>query len=321
MDREVVPVPTPRGLIRFEDRLAADIRIVSLPVGRDPDEVIRESPSRWAQLIAQAKPVMDYYFEALTVDLDLGTAKGKAEAVRLLGPLIAEIGDRVQRTHYLQQLGRMVQMDERTLWQQIKRSGGAKRLARPSRPEPPPEEQQEGPLGLDGYCLSLALCYPDLLSQADEALQPYDEEPLRGEDLNRPEDQAILGAWRQWLAAGGAPSARGEFYDTLHESLQGRLDALVRSQEGQPEVPDELLCDQVLDTVTRLRLQSLQREIHKLRFLLEDTQDARTAAIYGPLITQATVRRRRLEQSMNDRSMSGRRQREDATVRVPYTEE
>ena len=60
MDREVVPVPTPRGLIRFEERLAADIRIVSLPPGRDPDEVIRESPSRWAQLIAQAKPVMDY---------------------------------------------------------------------------------------------------------------------------------------------------------------------------------------------------------------------------------------------------------------------
>ncbi|MGD2206640.1 MAG: DNA primase, partial [Anaerolineae bacterium] len=141
MDREVVPVPTPRGLIRFEDRLAADIRIVSLPSGRDPDEVIRESPSRWAQLIAGAQPVMDYYFQALTADLDLSVAKDKAEVVRVLGPLIAELGDRVQRTHYLQQLARMVQVDERSLWQQIRQVTGRKRLRQRPRREPQVEEQ------------------------------------------------------------------------------------------------------------------------------------------------------------------------------------
>ena len=168
MDREVVPVPTPRGLIRFEDRLAADIRIVSLPPGRDPDEVIRESPSRWAQLIAQAKPVMDYYFDALTADLDLTTAKGKAEAVRALGPLIAEVGDRVQRTHYLQQLARMVQVDERSLWQQIRQTAGRQEPSRAQRPEPQAEELSRAPLGLDGHCLSFVLYRPDLLSRADE---------------------------------------------------------------------------------------------------------------------------------------------------------
>ena len=68
---------------------------------------------------------MDYYFDAFTADLDLATAKGKADAVRALGPLIAGIGDRVQRTHYLQQLARMVQVDERSLWQQIRQTAGA----------------------------------------------------------------------------------------------------------------------------------------------------------------------------------------------------
>jgi DNA primase len=89
MDRQIVPVPTPRGLIRFEERLAADIRIISLPPGRDPDEVIRDDPNRWAQLVAGAKPIMEYYFEALTADLDLAGAKGKAEATRRLGPLVS----------------------------------------------------------------------------------------------------------------------------------------------------------------------------------------------------------------------------------------
>ncbi len=320
-DREVVPVPTPRGFIRFEERLAADIRIVSLPPDRDPDEVIRESPARWAQLIAQAKPVMDYYFQALTADLDLSTAKGKAEAVRLLGPLVAELGDRVQRTHYLQQLGRMVQVDERSLWQQIRQRGSGARQASPGRSARPAAEQDKGPLELDEHCLALVLCQPVLLAQADEALQASGEALLAVEDFRRPEDRAIFAAWRQWLAAGGALDVQGEFYDTLDESLQDRVTALVGAQEKQPPTPDDLLQDDVLDTVTRLRLRNLRRQIQEMRFMLEDTQEATTAAAYGPLITQATARIRRLQQAMSGRSISGRRQREDAAVRVPHGEE
>ncbi|MGD9048965.1 MAG: DNA primase [Anaerolineae bacterium] len=324
MDREVVPVPTPRGLIRFEERLAADIRIVSLPPGRDPDEVIRESPSRWAQLIAQARPVMDYYFDVLTADLDLTTAKGKADAVRALGPLVADLGDRVQRTHYLQQLARMVQMDERALWQQIRQTTGKKAPSRPRRHVPPTEELQEPPLGLDGHCLSFVLYHPELLLQADEAMRASGEEPLRVEDLSRPDDRVILSAWRQWISNGGSVEARGPFYDTLDERLQNRVDGLVKLQENQPLVPDELLRDKVLDAITRLRIQNLRRQIRELNFLEADAQesgDREMARSYFQTKVPITSRIRGLEQAMNDRTMAGRRQREDSAVRVPVGEE
>ena len=320
MDREVVPVPSARGRIRFEERLVADIRIASLPVGRDPDEVIRASPSRWAQLVAQAKPVMDYYFDALTADLDLSTAADKAEAVRLLGPLVAEIGDQVQRTHYLQQLARMVQIDERTLWQQIRHAARGGRPTRPSR-EASDRDPGKTSLSLDEHCLSFVLCYPHLLAQADETLQANDEEPLHAEDLNRAEDRVILAAWRHWLELGGSTDVRAAFYDTLDENLQDRVDILILVQKGQPPAPDELLRDKFLDAVAQLRLRNLQREIHELRFLLEDTKDSHTAAVYGPLVTKTAVRMRRLQQDINKRSISGRRRLEDAPVRVPFTEE
>ena len=320
MDREVVPVPTPQGLIRFEDRLAADIRIVSLPPGRDPDEVILESPSRWAQLIAQAKPVMDYYFDAFTADLDLATAKGKADAVRSLGPLIAGIGDRVQRTHYLQQLGRMVQVDERSLWQQIRQTAGRQEPAGPRRSEPKPEEENGAPLGLDGHCLAFILYHPALLGRADEVMAASEEPPLDTEDLGRPDDRAILKAWRQWLANGGAADARGPFYDLLDEQLQDRVDILVRVQKEQPEVPEELLRDQVLDAIARLRLQNLRRRNRELQFLQEETRASGDRDLYRSYVQSIianTTRIRRLEQAVNQRSISGRRQHEDTTLRVP----
>ncbi len=323
MDREVVPVPTPRGLIRFEERLAADIRIVSLPPGRDPDEVIRESPSRWVQLIARAKPVMDYYFAALTSDLDLSTASGKSEAVRALGPLVAEIGDRVQRTHYLQQLARLVQVDERSLWQQIRQSTIRGERARPSQPGAAIEAAKADSLALDAHCLSFILYYPRLLTLADEAMRACEEEPLQAEDLDRPDDRAILATWRQWIVQATPADVRGPFYDTLDERLQDRVDTLVRVREEQPAVAEDLIRDKVLDAITRLRLQNLRRRNQELRFLQDDAQasgDRELLRSYVQSNVAVTSRIRRLEQAINERSLSGRRQREDMAVRVLYDE-
>jgi DNA primase len=319
MDHEIVPVPTPQGLIRFEERLAADIRIVSLPEGLDPDEVIRSSPSHWAQLIAQAKPVMDYYFDALTAGLDLSTAKGKAEAARVLGPLVAEVGDHVQRTHYLQQLARMVQVDDRSLWQQIRQTTGQQRSAQKSRSQSP-DQNVKARLGLDEYCLSAVLVLSGLSDRVDETFRRCEEPAFDPEDLARPEDRTILVAWQQWLASGGAAEARGPFYDTLEEHLQQRVDLLIRAQEDEPQATDDLWRSNVLDAFSRLRVRGLQREISQLRFLLEDDPNSESTASYGPLISQLMVRIRRLQRDMNERSLSGRRRREDAAIRVPIAE-
>jgi DNA primase len=321
VDRTVVPVPTPRGLIRFEERLAADIRIATLPPGYDPDEVIREEESRWTRLIEQAKPVMDYYFQALTAGLDLSEARGKTEAVRALGPLIVGIGDRVQRAHYLQQLARMVQVDERALWDQIRQMGGPRRVARRPQPERPSEQTTRAQLRLDEHCLSLILSHPHLLARTDEMLWAAGDGELDAEDLATAEDRAILSAWRQWLATSGSPDAREAFYDTLDPSLQGRVDALLRAGEDQPSIPDGRLQDDFLDAVTRLRLRNLQRQVQELRFLTEEGQDGEAGAIYGPLITQAAMRIRRLQKAMNERSVAARRRAEDNVIRVPFAAE
>jgi DNA primase len=320
MDRDVVPVITPRGLIRYEERLAADIRIVSLPPGLDPDEVIRDNPSRWAELVSKASPVMDYYFQALTAGLDLGTARGKAEAVRLLGPLVAEVGDRVQRTHYLQLLSRMVQVDDKALWQQIRQSTPGARSA-PGRAATAAAAEPKMALDLEAHCLSFALYYPALLQEVDEVLRSCNQPPFGPEDLRRAEDKAILESWQGWLAGDGLPLAQGEFYDTLEEVLQARINTLIQARAMQPPAPDDLLRDKVLDAFTELRLRGLRQQVREMRFLHEDAQSAADRDAqrrYGHLIVDLSRRIRLLEQSRNARSVSGRRRNEDALVRVPY---
>src|SRR5215217_9565169 len=91
LDGHEVPVPTPQGYIRWERELDAVIKIIAMPDGKDPDEVIQSNPDEWRALVAGAKPAIDFYIEALIKDLDLRSAKGKSDAVSRLAPILVDL--------------------------------------------------------------------------------------------------------------------------------------------------------------------------------------------------------------------------------------
>jgi DNA primase len=138
-DRVTVPVVTAsdwhgasRGYVRFEEQVDAEITVVRLPAGEDPDEFVRRDPAGWQQAIADALPLMDFFFDAQVRDLDLGTPAGKAEAAHRLLPLIAERSDRVAQDAYLRKLATLLRTDERDLaldFQRVRREKA--RTARP----------------------------------------------------------------------------------------------------------------------------------------------------------------------------------------------
>ncbi len=130
-DRTVVPVPVvansrsaaskgyqrnePRGMIRLEEAVDAEINVVQLPAGEDPDEVIRRDFAAWTGAVAHPLPLIDYYFVARTADLNLREPAAKAEAAKRLLPVIGSISDRVKRDAYLRKLATMINIEERSL--------------------------------------------------------------------------------------------------------------------------------------------------------------------------------------------------------------
>ncbi|MCA9959881.1 MAG: DNA primase, partial [Anaerolineales bacterium] len=75
LDHEVDVRFDAQGLVRHEARLQADIHVVTLPEGNDPDKLIRTNPEQWPELLAQSRPVVAYVIDVLVQDLDLGDAK------------------------------------------------------------------------------------------------------------------------------------------------------------------------------------------------------------------------------------------------------
>jgi DNA primase len=71
LDREQDVRFDARGLVRQESRLEADIRVVTLPEGFDPDKLIRTDRDRWPELVKEAQPVIGYVINVVTAGIDV----------------------------------------------------------------------------------------------------------------------------------------------------------------------------------------------------------------------------------------------------------
>lgn len=103
------------GKLHLQEQLGANLKIVPMPEGRDPDDVIRQNSADWESLIERALPLVDFYLQNIITQYDLQSAQGKGQAVSDVAPLIAELGDEIEQQHYVQQLSRLIQIDESTI--------------------------------------------------------------------------------------------------------------------------------------------------------------------------------------------------------------
>jgi DNA primase len=257
LTRKQVPVPIGPGMIGFEERLDAELLIIALPEGRDPDEVILHDPAHWRKIVEQATPLIDFYFTAQARELDLKTAHGKSEAVRRLLPVIGEMIDPVLRAHYTQELARLVQVDERALAQQVKpRAGGAK--AKPVETAAVAAPTHPG-AKYDEHLLALALAQPTLLSRV---------EFLGVDDFADGRAREIWLALSDYVASSHAYDEE-EFLEGL--SAPAREEGVRLSRVGKEFELTELEAAREIEAAAyRMRLQRDHDELTQMQYALAD---------------------------------------------------
>ncbi len=108
---ESIPVPNARGLVRMQDELAADIRIIEMPPGRDPDDLIRLDPALWSSLVRDAPGYLDYRFHEARDNHDLRDPRARGAVMEELLPLVQAIGQPVVRAEYMERLAVLTHVD------------------------------------------------------------------------------------------------------------------------------------------------------------------------------------------------------------------
>ena len=308
MDRQADPVFDARGLVRHEGRLDAELRVVTLPPGKDPDEVVAEDPESWPALVGRAQSVVDYVLDVLTAGRDVTDPKAKSQVARQVLPLIEDVADPVEREVYRQKLARRLQVDERAL-----QPGGAKPAAgrrRRAAGEPPAEPAAQAPEAsearIERFCLGLLLRTPDIAYRVDRALAELELERLAPEDFTGTERQVIFQAVRSALAQEDQDPGEG-WQRQLPEALVGYASSLVEEIESLSTVgPIDLNQPKVLEDVLarflQLRKRVVDSDLHQIQFQLLAAQDESEAseekAMLAGRVRKLAGQKSRLEQAL-----------------------
>jgi len=161
--------------VGYENTLDAEVKVIILPEGKDPDDVIREDAPMWQYLLEKALPVVDYTFNMVTAELDLTTATDKTLAVGKLLPIIAEIKDNTRRDHYLNKLSELTGTSYRKLEAALSRVKPDRRAQEPKGEAIAQALRPVFASPLEEYCLALLLQHPELRGSSQHPSPEYFE--------------------------------------------------------------------------------------------------------------------------------------------------
>jgi DNA primase len=294
LDRDVEVRFDARGLVRHEGRLKADIRVLTLPPGTDPDQLLRQDATRWPQLVEKAKPVVAYVIDTLAAETDLNDAKAKANVVRQVMPLINDVADAVERDHYQQMLSRTLRVDERAL-QQVALATSVAQVSRQRRRArtqsdaeiAPRAIQVPGSAAMTGGRIALTIREADFLRQClrslsmlrvvDERLSEEGQTPVSEDDFSSAEDRALFRFLRQETQRRAVVTI-DELWDILDGVLLTRVQSLLDNASGMADAELERLPDLLAQLILDLRLERIRRLLSEVQQLFREARQEGDAA-------------------------------------------
>ena len=255
--------------LMFNRRADLELKIVSLPDGLDPDELIRRSPVEWTNLLVNAKPLFEYLLPAIANQMDISSPQGKSRAVEVLFPFIASVTDPLQQDLYFQLLATYLDIPEHTLKANLNNFASQKRYPSPNAQKP---LQQRDPLPVnkashpeqdpvEEYCLALSVQFPENITHSG----------LTAEYFFRPGNRELANQLIQCVDDTGSDSPPDNFGVDENSALGQLLDHF-RDKE-LPPMDSRNRLSILQSTVRRLENRFLRDLKLKEELLLEQTDN------------------------------------------------
>jgi DNA primase len=117
---------TKRG-INLAESEGFNIKIIdtygSLPAGRqakDPAEIILEDSKNWEDSVANARTIMDYYFDSAFSKLDKNTPSGKKEIGKIILPAIKRLQNKIEQSYWVQKISEKLSVSQEAVVEELK---------------------------------------------------------------------------------------------------------------------------------------------------------------------------------------------------------
>jgi DNA primase len=251
-----------------------EIRVISVPHGKDPDECIKNNPNDWKSAILNAQEFMQYYFNQTFSKFDLDKVQDQKKARDILLPIIKKISDPIEQTFWLKKLSNKLDVDESILRKnlisiEISKSNiqsfQKQDAAKIEKIFKTREEMMSEKL------IAIILLQPPILETANQHLRPEMFVGVASQDLYK--NLIIYYTETDNLVNEGIKNF-GEYLAKERESLLGsyKISELLAAKEFGSMNSDEIK-KEALDFIDNLKIAYIINKRRKLQKAMRDAED------------------------------------------------
>ena len=254
-----------------------NIKIIDIPEGKDPADLVKSDPAKWIKACKNAKYVVDYIFDSTFNKYDIKNILDKKQAVRELLAVIKKIPDPVEKEHYLKLLGNIVEVSASALNEsltKIKMNKPTKRQDKDFKGE----QAIKQTISNEEYVLALFLVLPQF---AD-----YFFGKIRSEDF---EDKKLAGIIQN---ISDIYAKKGEFdqkkwIKKLEEGENIYINSLILYIEDLSQnLNEESMGNEILSAVIRLKKRNIDKKKNEKRREIKVSENMGDKKEYKKLLAE-----------------------------------
>jgi len=149
-----------------------NLKVITIPGGKDPDDCIQKDPNEWKKAVGEARNYMEYLFSLATKKYSPSSLEGKKSLAQALLPTIAKIENVIDRTHWIQRLSSLIHVPEDILLGSVVRKNPVRmQTGRVAAPEKTRRRKKQDELQAESL-LSLGLKYPENIPYIIDTCRP-----------------------------------------------------------------------------------------------------------------------------------------------------
>ncbi len=275
-DADAAGMMAARRGIELALKAGMNVKVLSLPYGKDPDECIRKDPQLWKDAIGAAQPVMDALIQRALKQHDQRAPDGKKKIAAEVLAILRYLPNPVEKDHYVRLLADDLQISASALYDVLKSQDAPATGSRPVKTEaavavPAANKQAKQVISAEEGALSDLLA---LLIARPESL----------ENVDLPDDETfpevlvrLYKLWKSFYASdintGEIPLNYKAFITGLDPDLQtifSRLQLFGETEFADMTVPDAT--QEIGARLTFLKRKQLARKLHHIQQDLKEAE-------------------------------------------------
>ena len=161
-DQDRAGVDATERAIPIASKVGVELSVITIPSGKDPDELIKQDPKLWEQAITKHTYALNWLISVYQDRLDLSKPAGKRQFSDIALRVVRTLPDQVEQDHFIQEISKILDVHPDSMRAKLQSgSSESTRVLKKTRPQTPavvrvnPDAVRAG-----DYLLGLALMLP-----------------------------------------------------------------------------------------------------------------------------------------------------------------